>query len=817
LAPLERFSSAAQLTTGPAADPLDVCCRVLAGHLGVPAGDPLPPADGDRDAAGAAAGRLEQYGLRARPVRLAGDWRREAVHPLLAFRRDGSPVVLLPAGRRGFRLVSPVTGVGARLDADTAAGLGAWAYEVTAPLPTARLRDVLGHARRRADVYRLVAAGLTAAALGGLLPATGSLALTAVLGHRSGVLRELTVLSAFGLLAYAGLVLLRNLAVARMESYAEAVLGPAVLDRLLRARAWLVGAYPAGDLVTRLAGVDTVRRLLGTATLSAALNLVFGLTGLVVIAVLEPLASVPALGAVVLAALFAVRFGRRQLTCDRTVFTAYGQASATLSEIVRGLDKVRVAGREEHAFRRWLAVFTGQKRADLAAARWQASTAALLAALPALLYALLLVGPHYLGGRLGAAGLLALNIALSQFVAALAQAGSLTTALYGAVPVVDRILEVVRLEQEPAGAAPGPLSSVRLRGVTVRPPGGADVLHEVDLEVRPGELVGVVGPSGAGKSTLVRVMLGLVPCAAGSVRFDGRDLAELDPVAVRRRLAAVLQDAAAPGRDIRTAVAGGRPGVDDAAVWEALELAGLAEEVRAMPMGLATPVGSGSRLLSGGQRQRMAIARALAGRPGLLVLDEATSGLDSRTETALLDRIAATVPARLVVTHRVETLACADRIVVLDEGRVAATGTYSQLLAGCPLFAALAAEQPDPAAAPGPAGSGAAASRRTGPPAKSAGPAASPVSPATAASVAQDPGAPVAAEPAGAPVAAAGSRSGTPATAAAGTGATPGGPVPGPVSAGPVPGRVSVPRDAVAGPVSAGPMAGPAHVPGGIA
>jgi ABC-type bacteriocin/lantibiotic exporter with double-glycine peptidase domain len=699
-APLDLFTAAGAAAASSAA-PLDDCCRLLAAHLGISPAQPSTSSGQPVAAADAAAQRLEQYGLRGRPVRLGADWRRDGLHPLLGFWKDGAPVVLLPGGRRGYRLVDPEFGEFSDWDDATAADLAPWAFEVTVPLPAGRLRDVLGHARRRGDLRYLITAGIAAALLGGLLPTTGSLALTAVLGHRSGVIRELAVLSGFGLVVYAGLVLLRNLAVARVESYAEAVLGPAILDRLLRARSWRLGEYSAGDLVVRLAGVDTIRRMLGTVTLSAALNLVFGVTSLVVLAVLEPLASIPAVGAVLLAVLLVIRFGRRQLRHDRQVFDAYGRASGTLLEIIRGLDKIRVAGREEHAFRRWLGVFAEQKRADLRAAGWQSATAGLLGTLPAVLYALLLEGPHLLGGSLGPGRLLAVNIALSQFVMAVAQAGTLGTAVYGAVPVVDRILEVVRLEQEPSGAVPDPPGTVSLHGVTVRAPDGAELLHEVNLTAGAGELVGVVGPSGAGKSTLVRAMLGLAPCAQGEVRFDGRELEGLDAVAVRRSLAAVLQDASTAGGDIRATVAGGRPAVDDAEIWRALAIVGLAQEVRAMPMGLFTPVGTGSRMVSGGQRQRMLMARALAGHPRLLVLDEATSGLDGPTEKALLDRVAATGVTRVVVTHRVETLRAADRIVVLDAGRVVATGDFATLQAGCSVFATLV-HAARPAAEPAP-------------------------------------------------------------------------------------------------------------------
>ncbi|MFI0937500.1 ATP-binding cassette domain-containing protein [Streptomyces sp. NPDC021020] len=682
--PLDRF-----LTGAPApASTRRGCVEEVAAHLGVaPAGarPAAPTEEGPADVQGA----FEAVGLRARAVTLGGDWYRTPLHPLLGYWRDGSPVALLPRGR-SFRLVLPGHGTIDRVDAATAAELTGWAWEVTRPLEARRARDLAAHGRRRGDLPLLLAAGLAAAVLGAFLPSAGAIALSAVLGNRTGALGELAVLVGFGLGVYAGLVWLRNLALARLESYAEAVLGPAALDRLLRVRAWRLRDYTAGDLAVRVAGVDAVRQMLGNTTLSAILNLLFGLASLVVVIVLAPLPSLPALALVLGAALLAAWFGTRQLTHDRKVFALYGEASATLLEMLRGLDKIRVAGREERAFGRWLEVFAEQKRHDLAALGWQSAAAGLTAALPGLLYALLLGAPLLFGTpRPGAAGLLALNIALTQFIAAVAQAGRIATAVFGVVPVVDRLLEVVGLEAEPAGDTVPSARRLALRDVGVRAPGGAPLLRGVDLDVGPGEFVGVVGASGAGKSTLVQALLGLVPLAEGEVRFDGRRLDGLDPLSARRSLAAVLQDATATGTDIRGTVAAGRPGIDDAAVWAALDGVGLTEEVRAMPLGLTTPVGAGNRMVSGGQRQRLLVARALAGRPRLLVLDEATSGLDPATEVALLGRLADAGLGRIVVTHRVESLAAADRILVLEAGRPVAVGRYRELLADCPEFARL--------------------------------------------------------------------------------------------------------------------------------
>ena len=221
---------------------------------------------------------------------------------------------------------------------------------------------------------------------------------------------------------------------------------------------------------------------------------------------------------------------------------------------------------------------------------------------------------------------------------------------------------------------------------------GPVVLKDVSLRAEPGEFIALVGPSGSGKSTLLRLLLGFETLESGSIYYDGQDLEGLDIQAVRRQIGVVLQSGRLIAGDIFTNIAASGPITLDEA-WEAARMAGLADDIRAMPMGMHTVVSQGGGTLSGGQRQRLLIARAIVNRPRMLFFDEATSALDNRTQaivSASLERLHAT---RIVVAHRLSTIVNADRIYVMDQGRIVQVGTYAELMVQKGTFADIASRQ----------------------------------------------------------------------------------------------------------------------------
>ena len=242
-----------------------------------------------------------------------------------------------------------------------------------------------------------------------------------------------------------------------------------------------------------------------------------------------------------------------------------------------------------------------------------------------------------------------------------------------------------KVRHDPAGA-------IVLSGVSFAYPDGPEVLSDIELAIAPGEFVAIVGGSGSGKSTLLRLLLGFERPARGTVRYDGRDLAGLDLRHLRARMGTVLQGGRLWAGDLFANIAGAAH-VDVETAWEAARMAGLAEDIEAMPMGMYTLVGEGLSTLSGGQRQRVLIARALIGRPRILLLDEATSALDNTSQAVVLTQLEKLEATRIVIAHRFSTIRNADRIIVLDRGRIVEQGTYAQLAAAAGPFAAMLARQ----------------------------------------------------------------------------------------------------------------------------
>jgi ATP-binding cassette subfamily C protein len=221
---------------------------------------------------------------------------------------------------------------------------------------------------------------------------------------------------------------------------------------------------------------------------------------------------------------------------------------------------------------------------------------------------------------------------------------------------------------------------------------GPLILDDVNLRIRPGEFVAIVGASGSGKSTLLRLLLGFEVCTGGGIFYDGQALVGLDLRVVRQQIGVVMQNSRVTPGDIYSNIVG-NSGRSIEEAWQAARAAALAADIEAMPMGMHTVISQGGATLSGGQQQRLLIARALASRPSILFFDEATSALDNVTQAAVSESLEALRVTRVVIAHRLSTIRHADKIVVLEHGRIVEVGRYEELMSKAGPFFALARRQ----------------------------------------------------------------------------------------------------------------------------
>jgi len=629
-------------------------------------------------------------GFRTRVIRLDEHWWRTNIGPLVGRQADdGRPVALL--WKRGrYHVCDEQTGKSTAVTGKVAAGLEADATGLYRPLPE---RPVTGlglirfglHGQRR-DIVRMLIGGLVAAVLGLLVPIlTGKILGQLVPEAARNLIVDLCVVLIISGLVSAVFTGVQNLAMLRIEGRFDSAVQAAVWDRLLRLPAGFFSMYSTGQLSNAALGISAIREAASGVTVQAVLGSIVVVVNFSLLFFYSPLLALLAGALVLVAVAVCVLVGLRQVRRQRSLMSMEHDLSGKLFQMLNGLSKLRVAAAEDRAFAYWAGDFAKARVTSASARRMQNAVVTFNAGytlIATLIIFVMVAGPAK--GTLSTAGFLTFNSAYAimmsgalQFTAAITTAVAIVPMFEGVKPVVSQVPEVAAAQESP-GDLSGDIEVSRVSFAYAE--GAPLVLDEVSFHVRAEEFLAIVGSTGCGKSTLLRLLIGFAQPSSGSVLYDAQDLSSLDVTAVRRQCGVVLQNGQLFAGSILSNICGaGSFTLDEA--WEAAEMSGLDADIARMPMGMHTVLSEGALTLSAGQRQRLMIARSLISRPRILFFDEATSALDNRTQEIVTESMRRLRATRIVIAHRLSTIMHADRVLVLDGGRVVESGAPAELLA----------------------------------------------------------------------------------------------------------------------------------------
>lgn len=645
---------------------------------------------------------LNLANIMQRSIELEGVWWKEDAIPLLCQRKEGEEwVVLLPKKLGGYHYFDEQQGKYVTVNYKRAKEFHTKAFCFYRPLPNKSLhiKDLFIYLLKVwniADWIFLIGSFFIVSLLGLILPEVNSYIYDQVIpsGSMEDILPITTLL--VGVVFSSGLFhVLKIVFVLRMGDKIKLVAEAGIWNRILNLPATFFKKYESGDLTNRVLTLSTVCDMVTTNIIPVILTTVFSSVFVIQIGTFSTSLLAPTLMIAGVMLGFAILCSVLRAKINRNGNVIMSRLSGFVFQLYNGISKLKICGAEIRAYSQWAKIFQEKLKNQIT--------------LPLVLkYADAIVTIINIGGviitylvvyenELSASVYISFQVAFGCLTAAIARFSGLA----GQMAYIKPALEMVQplFESVPESD----MSKIRVQSlggkinvsnVSFRYDMSRDyVLHELNLSIQPGEYVAVVGPSGCGKSTLFRLLLGFEQPEVGAIYFDDRDYEQLDRRSVRQCMGTVLQDGKLFMGDIYSNIALCTPGLSMEEAFEAAERAGIRKEIEEMPMGMFTMISEAGGGISGGQKQRILIARTLAMQPDILLFDEATSALDNITQATIVNTLMDMDITRIVIAHRLSTVQQCDRIIYLENGKVAEEGTYEELIKLDKKFAEMAKRQ----------------------------------------------------------------------------------------------------------------------------
>lgn len=656
------------------------------------------------------AGAARRLGLRSRGVKLEPDNLRFAPRGTLLHWEMNHFVVLDRVDRHGAHIVDPAAGPRRVTWKDlTDRCTGVALLLEPGPDFTPEAKGKGRYARylrwlRAAPGYwpRVLSLSLVLQLVALAAPAAVGLTVDKVLPRHDGSLLQLIAVG--GLVALSMQLLttyVRSSLLLHLRTYMDAQMSLELNEHLLRLPFGYFQQRSTGDLVLRLASGAQIRDVLTSSALSAVLDGTMALVYFALLLFIAPLLAAIALGVALLQTAIALFSGRRNAELMAEQLVAQARLSSAQVDALAAIEPIKSMGAEQRIWSRFADLYVDVLNGALERGRLSNYVSTLTSALAFIgPLALLLTGAQLvLDGTLATGGMLALSALGGAFLTPVSALVGTFTQLQTLRSYVHRVEDILDTPQErrsdnahpPVDAAKG---AIELRELSFAYEGSAQlVLDRVSLSIAPGEFVAIVGPSGSGKSTLARLISALFAPSSGTIAFDGVDHQAWDPSTLRSRIGMVTQDTRLLATSVRENISLLDASLPLEQIERAARMAEIHDDVSRLLLGYDTVLSDGGGSLSGGQRQRLCLARALLRSPSLLVLDEATSQLDTITERRVQENLRNLACTRVVIAHRLSTIRDADRIVVLDRGRVVDAGPHAELVARCPIYRELVGTQ----------------------------------------------------------------------------------------------------------------------------
>ena len=644
---------------------------------------------------------LQPSGIMRRNVTLKDEWYKDGVGPLMCITSDGEIVSLIPKGASGYtyydRNLSKKVKVTSK-NADKFSGEAICFYKPF-PLEEMNIKSLMKYMMGLLsawDYISVIVATLAVTLMGLFTAYINNMIFTNVI-HTDNV-TMLVVMGIFmlGVIISQTLIgITKSVVLFRITTKLKIPVESATMMRVLGLPVSFFKKYSSGDLSARVQSMAVLSNMIVDIFLSSGLSTVLSVAYIMQIFKFSPTLAIPALSVVGVTLLFTLLSMALQMKQTKKIFEAKAKENGLVFSLLSGIQKIKITGAEKRAFSKWSRYYK-----DVLQYRYNPpKILALNGAISAFISVLGTILLYFIAvsQNVSMAEYMTFNVSYGlvigsfvSFATIALQIGEMKPTLEMVEPIFKEVPEMAQSKKVVTRLS----GSIEISNVSFRYSDNMpNVINNLSLNIRAGQYVAIVGKTGCGKSTLMRILLGFEKPQKGTVYYDKKDIATLDLKSLRRNIGTVMQNGKLFAGDIYSNIVISAPhlSVDDA--WKAAEMAGIAEDIRYMPMQMHTIISEGSGGISGGQRQRLMIARAIAPNPRILMFDEATSALDNITQKIVSESLAKLRCTRIVIAHRLSTIKECDRIIVLDGGRIIEDGTYDELISKNGYFAELVERQ----------------------------------------------------------------------------------------------------------------------------